>query len=466
MPQQNIDVGSAINAGDGEPIRIAFSKINEMMAEIYGWLVANGLDPAFLPNNSVLNGKLAVMPAGTVKANVTVGSAGPADVTIANLAAALPAGSVARAALAVMNESTLLGRALGAGAGATQELTVNQALAILGISGSFGEDRGVINGSFDFWQRGFSFTANGYTADRFRMELSGGTVTTARQDFSLGDVLGGNNPRRFLRQAVSGQSTSGHYAKIEQRLEDVRSFAGQEVTVSFWAKRSAGAGDCSLQFVQNFGAGGSPSAAVSTPVVKFALTGSWARYSATFTVPAVAGKTLGTDGNDYASIVLWTSAGSTLSTEASALGVQTITVDLWGVKIERGQVASPFIPRHFADELALCQRYYEKSYPLEIPPANSTFDGICLGPTQSGGLSACTIDVKFQTRKRRAALVAEISVYNPQTGNVGQMRDGGATVSSATISSPGERGFNCYNTGSALTANNSASVQFICSVEL
>lgn len=89
MARQPIDIGSAINAGDGEPIRNAFAKINEMMAEIYGWLAVDGLDPNFLAANSILNAKLATMPANTVKANLTASPASPSNVSLTALSAAM-----------------------------------------------------------------------------------------------------------------------------------------------------------------------------------------------------------------------------------------------------------------------------------------------------------------------------------------------------------------------------------------
>lgn len=89
MPQQQIDVGSAINAGDGEAIRNAFIKINGMMEELYGYLSTNGFDPDFLALNSLLNSKLALMPANRIKANLTGAPAAPDDVTYAALGAAL-----------------------------------------------------------------------------------------------------------------------------------------------------------------------------------------------------------------------------------------------------------------------------------------------------------------------------------------------------------------------------------------
>ena len=40
---------------------------------------------------------------------------------------------------------------------------------------------------------------------------------------------------------------------------------------------------------------------------------------------------------------------------------------LTGIKLEAGGQATPFVPRPYAEEMALCQRYYQK-YVLSLPP--------------------------------------------------------------------------------------------------
>lgn len=89
MAWQEINIGTAINAGDGEPIRNAYAKINAMMEELYGYLSTNGFNPDFIGANALLNAKLGKMPANTVKANLTGLADTPGDVTYPALAAAL-----------------------------------------------------------------------------------------------------------------------------------------------------------------------------------------------------------------------------------------------------------------------------------------------------------------------------------------------------------------------------------------
>jgi hypothetical protein len=222
----------------------------------------------------------------------------------------------------------------------------------------------IINGDFGLWQRGTSFTTLVYGADRWINGLVGGTVTQSRQAFALGDALGSTQPAFFLRQTISGQTLASQYANTVQRIEGVRTYAGQTVTVLGWAKRSSGTGNMAVEASQSFGSGGSPSAAVTgiSPTT-VTLTGSWAPFAIVMAVPSVSGKTLGTDNNDHLSLNFWTSAGSDWNARTNSLGLQAIGVDLWGIHIRVGTWAATdaplYRPRDLGTELALCQRYYE-----------------------------------------------------------------------------------------------------------
>ena len=228
----------------------------------------------------------------------------------------------------------------------------------------------IINGAFDFWQRGTSFTTLVYGADRWINTLDGGTVTMSRQSFTLGDTLGSNSPTYFLRQTVSGQSLASHAANVVQRIEGVRSYAGQTITLLGWARRSSGSGNMAVDGFQFFGTGGSPSGVVSLTPQTVTLTGSWAPFAVTLSVPSITGKTLGTDGNDFLAIRFWTSAGSDFNANTNSLGLQTIGVDLWGIHIKLGThttaATALYKQPELGPELARCQRYYEI---LPIAPA-------------------------------------------------------------------------------------------------
>ena len=229
----------------------------------------------------------------------------------------------------------------------------------------------IINGAFDFWQRGTSSTSSGYVAaDRWTNDLSGGTVTQSQQAFTLGDTLGNNSPTYFLRQTVSGQTLSSHLAVIAQGIESVRSYAGQTITILGWARRSSGSGNMAVEVEQYFGSGGSPSASVQVAPQTVTLTASFAPFALTFAVPSITGKTLGSNNNDKLALNFWTSAGSDYNARTNSLGIQTIGVDLWGIHIKQGTHTTSAVDLYrqpeYAQELARCQRYFRLS-PLGAP---------------------------------------------------------------------------------------------------
>jgi hypothetical protein len=185
----------------------------------------------------------------------------------------------------------------------------------------------------------------------------------SRQSFTVGDTLGTNNPTYFLRQTVSGQTLSSSTAIVQQRIEGVRNYAGQTITILGWARRSSGSGNMAVEIIQDFGTGGSPSSAVLLAPQTVTLTTSFAPFALTFTVTSITGKTLGTNGNDFLAVNFWTSAGSDFNARTNSLGLQTIGVDLWGVHIKVGTHTTAatdlYKQPELGPELARCQRYYQ-----------------------------------------------------------------------------------------------------------
>jgi hypothetical protein len=223
----------------------------------------------------------------------------------------------------------------------------------------------IINGAFEINQRNYSSsTDGGFGFDRWQISQAGGTVTGSSQTFTPGAApLAGLEARNFQRIVVSGQSASGNLAALLQRIEGTRTFAGQTVTVSFYAKSGSGTPKIGIEIDQSFGTGGSPSSPVNVPLTAVTISTSWTRYTATITLPSISGKTIGTDSNDNLVVLLWVSAGSDFSTRSSAIGIQNNTFEIWGVQLEAGSVANPFRrnANSLQGELAACQRYYYRS---------------------------------------------------------------------------------------------------------
>ena len=217
----------------------------------------------------------------------------------------------------------------------------------------------IINGDFKVNQRAFTSTTTNaaYGFDRFFLQAGDGTTTWSAETFTLGAApVAGYEGTNYSRIVSTGQTLSTAQSRIRQNIEDVRTFAGQTVTVSFWAKAASGTPNIVPSFAQVFGSGGSGN--VFTSGTKQAITTSWVRYSFTVSIPSVSGKTIGT--SSYLSLSLYVSAGSDSNAATDSLGIQSNTFDIWGVQVEAGSTATAFqtATGTIQGELAACQRYF------------------------------------------------------------------------------------------------------------
>ena len=207
----------------------------------------------------------------------------------------------------------------------------------------------IINPLFDIWQRGTSpatTTSGSYTADRWRLDWDGtaGSRAVSATTPTLGSSIGGMQPYRAANINVSTLATGQSFMRFAQRIEGVRSLAGETATLSLYVSSTVAPKTVTIRAVQNFGTGGSPSSAVTTAIGTATTTTSYVRKTFTFTVPALTSKTIGTNGDDYLEIHF-------------DLGTQTGTFNLWGVQLEQNNTATALERRPIQQELALCHRY-------------------------------------------------------------------------------------------------------------
>lgn len=265
----------------------------------------------------------------------------------------------------------------------------------------------IINGDFGIWQRGTSFSnpTNGtYTTDRWRWtgDGTGATRTVSQQTFTPGTApVAGYENSYFLRHAVTVASTNGTYNGFQTRLEDVRIFAGQTVTLSFWAKANT-ASTLFNNLTQNFGSGGSSSVTFPTVSNEISITTSWARYSVNISFPSISGKTIGT--SSYLQVYF----GCPINV--------TQEIDFWGVQLEAGSTATAFqtATGTIQGELAAAQRYYFRAN------AASTFPKVISTGGSYYTTTACYAGVPMPIEMRTVptlttGTVGSFSVYSAGT---------------------------------------------------
>jgi hypothetical protein len=313
----------------------------------------------------------------------------------------------------------------------------------------------IINGDFNINQRAFTSTTtlNAYGFDRWNYTWTGGTATYSAQTFTAGTApVAGYEAANFARIVTTGQSAVGDLAIFRQPIENVRTFAGQTVTFSFWAKAGTGTPKIGLELRQAFGTGGSPSSVVENPLGAVTISTSWARYSLTYTMPSLSGKTVGTDANSSGVYLgMWVSAGSTYATRSSSIGIQNNTFDIWGVQVEAGSVATAFqtATGTIQGELAACQRYYQRI------SSNATAT-LC----DFGALALASGTTTAEGYGSRLAVAMRVTPTSLDYANVGVRNSAGTTtgVTVLTIAGYGstEQAVHYSITvASGLTANNS-----------
>jgi len=279
------------------------------------------------------------------------------------------------------------------------------------------ERNNIINGNFDFWQRGASFvTASGYTSDRFQVtEASGGSVDVTRNTDVPTVAESGFQSRYSFRVDVNVADVSigneGVY--ISQRIEgnNYQSIHAKKAVLSFWVKSNkTGQYSCAFRnqaFDRSYVSPYTINVTDTWEKKEIALTldsaGTWL-FDNTIGIRVafslMAGPTFNTpDANKNQ----WINANATgLDSDVNFMDNAANYIQFSQVMLNEGEVAGAFSRsgRTIQEELANCQRYYEKSYDLDTVPGTATSVGR-LAHIRSNGLGGQTI--YYKVRKRVAA---------------------------------------------------------------
>ena len=241
----------------------------------------------------------------------------------------------------------------------------------------------VINGAMQVAQRGTSSTTNGaYVADRFKLNFSG---TDESPTFEQVDIAGGTTPYTLgFRKAIkitNGNQTSGAGAADLIKLNYI--FEAQDIAQSGWNYLSE-ASSITIQFwvkssiAQNFffrlttTDGTAQSYVMETGTL---TADAWTKI--TKTVPGNSNLQFdnnndngflwefipfrGTNTTGTRPLNAWAAFdGSTRCPDMTSNWYTTndSTLEFTGVQLEVGSVATDFEHKSFAQDLALCQRYY------------------------------------------------------------------------------------------------------------
>jgi hypothetical protein len=296
------------------------------------------------------------------------------------------------------------------------------------------------NALFNVAQRGTGpWTASGYTADRWQMFLSLDTVQygmIALSDTSRAQI-GDEVAYYSLSNIFTGNAGAAASNYLTQKIENVRRLAGKTVTISFWASSSA-ALKIGINIQQYFGTGGSPSVSVWALATGVAIiTGTtFQRFTVTIPLPSISGKVLGSNGDDFTWLFMFYSSGANNNTLAGNIGVQSGTIQLWGIQLEIGSVATPLEKVDPGEDLRRCQRFF--------------LNGTTQLNAYGGAGSGFTTTAYFPVAMRAPPTIAIIST--PVLVNVTGVASLGANAQSVVI-----QGVATATAASAFSANFTAS---------
>ena len=253
----------------------------------------------------------------------------------------------------------------------------------------------IINGAMQVAQRGTSSTSTSYqTVDRFRLAF-GGTdeaLTQAQVDVASGTTpytLGFKKAFKITNGNQTSGAGAGDFVEIYHHIEDQDisnsgwnfKSATSFITISFWVKSSvsqkftgflytnnAGEGDSYMYSYQiDNGSGGNLTADTWTKVTH-SIQGS---SSLTFNNDNTKGLAVGFylfEGTDYSTSghtentwAAWNSSNKIKDMTSTWYTTNDATFEITGVQLEVSDHASDFQFKSFAEELALCQRYYAQN---------------------------------------------------------------------------------------------------------
>ena len=309
----------------------------------------------------------------------------------------------------------------------------------------------IINGAMQVAQRGDQTgVTNGFACDRFNVvEQSATGVVDVNQSTDSPDGFSNSMQVDVTTAQASMGAADLLYARYKIEGQDVQQLkygtaSAQSVTLSFWVKSSV-TGTYNSSLFHN------DATRINKQTYTVNTADTWEHKTLTFSGDTSNG--FDNDNNVSLSVHWVLAAGSnytggSLATDtwgaytasefgdgqvANVLNNTANNFYITGVQLEVGPLATPFEHRSYGEELALCQRYFQKSYNNNVVAGTITLIGR-ESLTASGSVLSTT--VRFAPSMRASPT---ITVYSPNTGNTGidtgTADDVGATVADISINS-------------------------------
>ena len=226
----------------------------------------------------------------------------------------------------------------GSVVGTTDTQTLdNKSLSSLNGGPLAGFRNWIINGNFNIWQRGTSFTSfyDGFTADRCLHS----PINRAYTQYASITTTKGTN-----ELIVTSASTDLGFIQVaSQSIELPLSEIGKTYTYSFWFKKTANMGGSLGVAYRSDNTLIRDGTFIYIKAMANIPQNEYVRYSVTFTIPSF---------SNFFAIGVYLNQNINVTTS----GIELFR--LKEIQFEAGSVATPFEHRPYGVELALCQRYY------------------------------------------------------------------------------------------------------------
>jgi hypothetical protein len=300
----------------------------------------------------------------------------------------------------------------------------------------------LINGGFDIWQRGTSFTpsSTAYGADRWTYN-NNSAMTISRQTSGLTGFT------YALRMQRNSGSTSTTQVIVAQSIESSQalSLAGKTATISFYVR-------CGATYASGTAYGYVYTGTGTDQNLLVGYTGAANPFTATFTPTTT-----------------WTrvTATGTISSSATEVALQinfnptgtagaTDFLEIAGVQLELGSYATTFSRAGgtIQGELAACQRYYYRTQAGPVYAAAGSW-GVLYNTTSVRAFTYLKTSMRIAPT---SADFSNMAIYDPIAGGLGAITSvsldtGLSTVDAAYYIASGSTGFTANRTAYIISNN-------------
>jgi len=266
----------------------------------------------------------------------------------------------------------------------------------------------IINGAMQVSQRGTSFSSlstSQFCLDRFSVDIGGGGAITVDQSTTTPDDF--KNSMKLTVSTVDSSLAAADAYRSTQSIEGQNiahlnwgTSSAKDVTLSFWVRSSV---------TGTYGLGLANSAETENYVAEYTINtaDTWEKKTINIDGPT-SGTWLTTNGvgiglrfdvgsgtNYNGTAGSWQTTSSKVYRTSSCvnwISTASATFYITGVQLEVGDTATPFEHRSYGDELARCQRYFEKR------EYSGGYQHVCI--TVNVDTTLVRGDIYFNTEKR------------------------------------------------------------------